>query len=117
MIIIEESYSLKHYNTFGLSVCARIFAEVTQYEELKHVINIFRDDPRSKMILGGGSNILFTKDYDGVVIFPDLKGCDLIKETSEYVWVKAFAGENWDSFVNICVSNNWGGVENLSLHF
>jgi len=115
MIIIEEGYSLKQYNTFGLCVYARIFAEVNQPDELKNVVNIFRDDLRPRMILGGGSNVLFTKDYDGIVIFPDLRGCDLIKETGEHIWIKVFAGENWDDFVGLCVSKNWGGLENLSL--
>jgi UDP-N-acetylmuramate dehydrogenase len=115
MIIIEECYSLKSYNTFGLSAVARVFAEVNQPEELQSMVNIFREDSRPKMILGGGSNLLFTRDFDGIVLFPDLKGCELLKENNEHVWVKTYAGEKWDQFVALCVSKNWYGVENLSL--
>ena len=115
MIIIEECYSLKLYNTFGLSATARVFAEVNQPGELQSVVNIFREDSRPKMILGGGSNILFTSDFDGIVLFPDLRGCDLLKENDEHVWVKTYAGEKWDQFVGLCVSKNWYGIENLSL--
>lgn len=115
MIIIEECYSLKSYNTFGIQCLARIFAEANNPDDLKTIVNVFRDDPKPKLILGGGSNLLFTDDFDGVVIFPDLKGIELVKHTRDHVWVKVYAGENWDNFVSHCVSKNWGGVENLSL--
>jgi UDP-N-acetylmuramate dehydrogenase len=115
MIIIEECYSLKSYNTFGIQCLARIFAEANNPDDLKTIINVFRDDPKPKLILGGGSNLLFTDDFAGVVIFPDLKGIELIERTHGFVLIKAYAGENWDSFVSYCVSQNWGGIENLSL--
>jgi UDP-N-acetylmuramate dehydrogenase len=115
MIIIEESYSLKFYNTFSLPAMARVFVEVNNPDELLSVLNIFKNDTRPKMILGGGSNILFTRDFDGIVIFPDLKGCELLKEDNDHVWVKTYAGEKWDQFVGLCVSKNWFGIENLSL--
>jgi UDP-N-acetylmuramate dehydrogenase len=115
MIIIEESYSLKSYNTFGLRVSARFFAEAGNIEDMQTVVKVFGGDSKPKLILGGGSNILFTKDFDGVVIFPDMKGRELINQDEDNVWVKAYAGENWDQFVAYCVSENWGGIENLSL--
>jgi len=115
MIIIEECYSLKSYNTFGIQCLARIFAEASNPEDLKTIINVFREDKKRKLILGGGSNLLFTDDFDGVVIFPDLKGYEMVEHTHEHVWVKAYAGENWDNFVSYCVSKNYGGIENLSL--
>jgi UDP-N-acetylmuramate dehydrogenase len=115
MIIIEESFSLKSYNTFGIQSYARFFAEANNLADLKTIVGVFRDDHRPKLILGGGSNLLFTDDFDGIVIFPDLKGTDLLKETDSHVLVKASAGENWDTFVNFCVSQGWGGIENLSL--
>ncbi|MDP4207647.1 MAG: UDP-N-acetylmuramate dehydrogenase [Bacteroidota bacterium] len=115
MIIIEECYSLKSYNTFGLPARARFFAEAGTVEDLRTIVNVFCNDPKPKLILGGGSNLLFTDDFDGVVIFPDLKGNEIISQTPDDVYVKAYAGENWDNFVAYCVSQNWGGLENLSL--
>ncbi|MEI8059541.1 MAG: UDP-N-acetylmuramate dehydrogenase, partial [Ferruginibacter sp.] len=67
------------------------------------------------LILGGGSNILFTKNFDGIVLKNELKGIELLKEDEHYVYVKVGAGENWHQFVLHCISNNWAGVENLSL--
>lgn len=115
MIIIEECYSLKSYNTFGVQCLARIFAEASNLEDLQTIVSVFRDDHRPKLILGGGSNLLFTDDFDGVVIYPDLKGIEVVDHNHEHVWVKAYAGENWDKFVAHCVSKRWAGIENLSL--
>jgi len=66
-------------------------------------------------ILGGGSNILFTKDYDGAVLKNEIKGIELQHEDGEHVYVKVGAGENWHQFVLYCINHNWAGVENLSL--
>lgn len=115
MITIEECFSLKGFNTFGLSVRTRFFAEASTEADLKTIVGVFKENPLPKIILGGGSNILFTQDYEGIVIYPALSGIELVKEDEEYVWVKAYAGENWDAFVNVCVTRNWGGIENLSL--
>lgn len=115
MIAIEECYSLKSYNTFGVQCLARFFAEASNLEDLQTIVSVFREDHKPKLILGGGSNMLFTDDFDGVVIYPDLKGYEVVRQTSDHVWVKAYAGENWDQFVSYCVSKKWGGVENLSL--
>jgi len=67
------------------------------------------------LILGGGSNVLFTKDYEGIVLKNNLKGIDILNENQESVWIKAGGGELWHNLVMFCVENNWGGVENLSL--
>jgi UDP-N-acetylmuramate dehydrogenase len=67
------------------------------------------------LILGGGSNILLTKDFDGLVMKNEIKGIELIREDDEYIYVKAGAGENWHGFVQYCLTRNWAGVENLSL--
>lgn len=114
MIAIEESYSLKSYNTFALPVRARFFAEADQKEDLRSVMSIFSQNPLPKLVLGGGSNLLFTNDFEGVVIYPGLTGIEVTQENAEHVWVKAYASENWDNFVNTCVANSWGGLENLS---
>ena len=67
------------------------------------------------LILGGGSNILFTKNFDGIVLKNEIKGIEKVKEDDESVYIKAGAGENWHSFVLYCIKNNWAGIENLSL--
>jgi len=114
MINIEESFSLKSFNTFGLKATTRFFAEANNLADLRTVVSVFKDNPLPKLILGGGSNLLFTNDFEGITIYPDVKGFETIKQTDEHIWVRAYAGENWDSFVEYCVSQNWGGVENLS---
>lgn len=111
---IQNNISLKLFNTFGMDVSARYFAEI------KHIadIDVLRKDKLfsgNKLILGGGSNILFTKDFDGLVIKNSITGKGIIKETELEVFVKVNAGENWHEFVLLCVENNWGGIENLSL--
>lgn len=115
MITIEECYSLMSYNTFGIQSYATLFARAQNVEELKDIIDKYSEDHRPKLILGGGSNLLFLQDFNGIVIMPDIHGIELIKQTPDHVWVRAFAGENWDSFVEYCVSKNLGGIENLSL--
>jgi UDP-N-acetylmuramate dehydrogenase len=67
------------------------------------------------LVLGGGSNILFTKDFDGLILKNQLLGISVLEENNETVLVKAAGGENWHNFVRHCVSNGWGGIENLSL--
>jgi UDP-N-acetylmuramate dehydrogenase len=112
---IFEHYSLKNRNTFGLDVSCRYFFEATNLSDLH---SFFKDGSRPLdrlMILGEGSNILFTKDYDGTIIHPALKGIEKLSEDSQNVMVKAMAGENWDDFVKYCVKKNWSGLENLSL--
>jgi UDP-N-acetylmuramate dehydrogenase len=114
MIIIEEHFSLKSFNTFGIQSYAKIFAEATTLDDLLSVTGIFRNNPLPKLVMGGGSNLLFTKDYEGIVIFPNIKGIELVKHSGECTWLRAYAGEKWDQFVEFCVSKNLGGIENLS---
>lgn len=115
MIVIEENFSLKSFNTFGIQSYAKIFAEATTIDDLKSIIDIFRDNPLPKLVLGGGSNLLFTQDFDGIVMYPNLEGIELVKHSGEITWLRAYAGENWDKFVEFCVSKKLGGIENLSL--
>ncbi|RKQ43065.1 UDP-N-acetylmuramate dehydrogenase [Roseivirga pacifica] len=106
-------YSLQPYNTFGLDVKAKSFARFKSLETLKEGLQLAKNQPI--LILGGGSNLLFTKDYDGLVLKNELKGIDVIQEDAEHFYVEAQAGENWHQFVMHCIANNWAGVENLSL--
>jgi UDP-N-acetylmuramate dehydrogenase len=110
---IEENKSLKQYNTFGIDSNARYFISVTKRNELKKVLNSTIHD--NKFILGGGSNLLLTKDIEGLVIHIDLKGIKILKENKEHVYLQVMAGENWHELVNYCLENDFGGIENLSL--
>jgi UDP-N-acetylmuramate dehydrogenase len=110
-MIIQENISLKSYNTFGIDVSARFFTSFTSVDELREGL----DHSPFPLILGGGSNILFTKDFEGLVLKNELKGVEVVKEDDEHIYVKAAAGENWHRFVMFCVENNYAGLENLSL--
>ena len=110
---INENFPLKAYNTFGIDAKARFFNTFSSKEELEEYLMFYSEYPI--FILGGGSNILFTEDFDGTVLKNDIKGVELQHEDSDYVYVKAGAGENWHQFVLHCINHNWAGVENLSL--
>ena len=115
---IQENISLKSFNTFGIDVKARYFSKFTNIEELSELTTHSRLLSGSRLrtfILGGGSNILFTKDYEGIVLKNEMMGIVKVKEDDENVYVKAGAGENWHNLVLYCIKNNWAGIENLSL--
>jgi UDP-N-acetylmuramate dehydrogenase len=115
MIRIEENVSLQLLNTFGIDAKARYFAEASNTKEVQELIQSPIYQSNKHLILGGGSNILFTKDYNGLVIKSSLMGITIIEENNDEVYVKASSGENWHTFVLHCLKNNWGGIENLSL--
>ncbi len=107
--------NLLPYNTFGISVFASQFEELSFVTQLQNLILENSISEKPFLILGGGSNILFTKDYEGLVLKNNLKGITIEKEDKNYVWVKAAGGEIWHDLIMYCVSKNWGGIENLSL--
>ena len=111
MKILSE-ISLKKYNTFGIDAQAKYFATFNAVEEINELL-AFKE--LSTLVLGGGSNILFTKDFDGIVLKNEIKGIEITNEDDDHVYVQAGAGENWHQFVLHCISNNFAGVENLSL--
>ncbi len=111
---IEYDVNLKHYHTFGLDVQAKAFGVFTTVDALTQLLNL-AGSHENKMILGGGSNILFTKNYDGWILQNKLKGIELVHQDEDYVYVKAGAGENWHAFVMQCIEQGFGGLENLSL--
>lgn len=115
MFIIHQNYSLKPYNTFGVEVCAKFFIHATNLYELRSPLHSIQEQAQPPLVLGGGSNILFTQDYDGLVIRNEIKGIEVIKEDKTFVWVKVGGGEVWHDLVQHCVQHNWGGIENLSL--
>jgi UDP-N-acetylmuramate dehydrogenase len=110
---VHQNYSLRKFNTFGIETIARFFSTFSSAGELQDLLNF--KETESKLILGGGSNILFTKNFDGLVLKNEIPGIDIISENDEYVFVRAGAGVSWHSLVTFCVNNNFGGVENLSL--
>ena len=110
---IQENISLRPYNTFGIDASAKYFAVFNNNDELEELMTDASRLPT--LILGSGSNILFTKDFDGLLLKNEIKGIVELHEDSEYVYVKAGAGENWHQFVLHCIQRNWAGVENLSL--
>jgi UDP-N-acetylmuramate dehydrogenase len=110
---IQNNFSLKKYNTFGIEAKAKEFVAVHSVNELKTVL--IENQTKSKFILGGGSNMLLTKDIDALVIHVDLKGKKTIKEDDDFVWVESQAGENWHEFVLWTIDQNLGGLENMSL--
>ena len=112
---IKENFSLKNHNTFGVGVSAKYFAEVADLYELKYSIEFAKINHLKTLFLGGGSNILFTKDFEGLVIKLNLKGISEEISQENEVLVTAKAGENWHEFVQFCLSKNYGGLENLSL--
>lgn len=111
---IEENKSLKNFNTFRLDCLARYFISVTTIEELKRAL-AQKPAETPLFILGGGSNMLLTKNLEAFVIHVNIKGIEVIDETDSHVFIKAMAGENWHEFVLFCIENGWGGIENLSL--
>lgn len=109
-----EHFGLYPFNTFGMDVEAAYFSSVRKEEELLELKN--QDAYKHGLfVLGGGSNILFTKDVSAWVVRNEIKGIEKIKEDDAHVWLKAGAGEVWHLFVLYCVNNNYAGVENLSL--
>ncbi|MEW7292516.1 UDP-N-acetylmuramate dehydrogenase [Aquimarina sp. 2304DJ70-9] len=110
---IEHHKSLKKYNTFGIDATAKEFIEITSESELINTLSSNID--KELFILSGGSNMLLTKDLDTLVVHIAIKGITILKETDTFVQVAVNAGENWHDFVQYCIKNNFGGIENLSL--
>lgn len=110
---IHNNFSLKKHNTFGIEAKARQFVAVHSVDELRTILHQHQND--EKFILGGGSNMLLTKDIDALVIHIDLKGKKIIREDDDFVWVEAQAGENWHEFVLYTIGQDFGGLENMSL--
>ncbi len=113
---IQENISLKPYNTFGIDVAARYFTSFSSPEELNEILSyVPLENVKDKLILGGGSNVLFTKDYDGLVLRNEIGGIEVVAEDEEHIYVKTGAGVNWHQFVLFCIDHDFAGVENLSL--
>lgn len=114
-MIVQKDVQLKPYNTFGIEATAKYFVEVSSIEQLKEILQNPDYQSIKRLILGGGSNMLLTKDFDGLVIKMSIKGMEVVKETEENIWIKAGAGVVWHDLVMHCVNQNYAGIENLSL--
>ena len=115
MIQIDENINLKPFNTFRIEAFARYFIKISDEHELQELIQSDLYRHKKHLILGGGSNMLFTKDFDGLVIKIAIKGIETVHETDESITLRVGGGVLWHDFVMHCVRNNWGGVENMSL--
>ena len=112
--MIRKNYSLRNYNTFGLNYKSQFFVSISSENE---AINLFKKEGsiiKPIMTLGRGSNILFTGNYKGTIIHPEISGMYIEEKTPDYVIVSAGAGVGWDSLVEWTVDNGFGGLENLS---
>jgi len=108
---IQENISLKKYNTFGISINAKRFISVGSVYELQQVLKV----EKNIFLISGGSNMLLTKDIEALVVHLDIKGISIDNEDENAVYLTVNSGENWHKFVLWCISNNYGGLENLSL--
>ena len=112
---ITKNKSLRSYNTFGVDCISSFFTTINNLKDLDELYQHKLYKSQKKLILGGGSNILFTSNFDGLVIKNEIKGIEIIKETNDIVEVQIGAGVNWHEFVIHAVNNKWGGIENMSL--
>lgn len=116
MQVLENS-SLLSYNTFGIDVPARYFSSFSSWSELEDLVDFAKGKAvvSELLVLGGGSNVLFTRPFEGLVMKNDIRGIELVKEDADHWYVKAGGGENWHRFVLHCIEQGYAGVENLSL--
>ncbi|MFA6353663.1 MAG: UDP-N-acetylmuramate dehydrogenase [Candidatus Paceibacterota bacterium] len=111
---IFKDYNLKELNTFRIEVKAKFFTEINSENDLVELFNQEEFKNNHRMFLGGGSNVLFTKDFDGIVVLNKLKGIETTREDSENVLVRSFGGELWQDLIMFVVNNGYWGIENLA---
>ncbi len=112
---IEENISLQPFNTFGIGETAAYFCEASTMEQVRLALAFAKEKGLEKLILGSGSNILFTRPFDGLILHINNKGIEVLSEDEEQVVVRVAAGENWHQWVMTSLKNGWYGMENLSL--
>ena len=114
-MLLQRNVDLKPYNTFGISVNAELLGRFGSTHGARQLLQApeLKDKPR--LVLGGGSNILFTRDFHGLVLLNEIPGIEVVREDEHHVWVKAGAGVIWHDFVLFTVDRGFGGIENLSL--
>lgn len=112
---IAQNISLKPFNSFGIEAIAAYYSRVNTAAALEELLQEPIVQHQKILVLGGGSNLLFTKDVNGLVIHNQIRGIHIIHETNDTIYLKVMAGEPWHELVQYCVAKNWGGIENLSL--
>ncbi len=112
---IAQNYDLTELNTFGIPARAKFFIELDKELDLKELFASQEFKKNEKLFLGGGSNILFTQDFNGIVVLNKLKGIEILEENPEYVIIKSMGGEIWNDLVIFAVGRGYWGIENLSL--
>lgn len=110
---VEKNIQLKAYNSFRTEAVAKLFGKPESAKDITEILKQYPDE--EKLILGSGCNLFFTKDYDGIVIKPNITGIKTLSEDDFGIEIEVGAAEDWDSFVEHCVTNGWAGIENLSL--
>ena len=115
MLTVQRAVSLRPYTTFGIAANADYFAEVTSETDLQTLLQLPDLAAMPKLMLGGGSNILLTRDVPGLVVKLSIGGIEVVRENDMHIYVWAGAGVNWHELVLFCVENNYAGMENLSL--
>lgn len=113
--IIQENFPLTSLNTFGIPANARFYAAPETEAELRELLAMARERALPLMVLGGGSNVVFAGDFQGLVLQPAMRGVHVLEENEETVLVEAGAGERWHDFVQATLAQGWSGLENLSL--
>jgi UDP-N-acetylmuramate dehydrogenase len=112
---ITHNKSLKDLNQYGIDVDAKYYIELKSLEDLEELQNSELINEKNVLILGEGNNILFRKNYNGLIVKPLFKGKEIIKENKNYVWLKIYSGEDWERFVEWAVEHNYQGVENMTM--
>lgn len=112
---IHHLYSLKKHNSFGLDVKAALFATPETKEDLSELLDQYDIRKQPFLIMGEGSNLLFSEDFEGLVLNPRMKGIQIVEDENEHVVVRVGAAENWDQWVEYAIRKGWYGLENLSL--
>lgn len=114
-MLLQEDISLKELNTFGIEVQARYYVRIHDGQQLQRILRFPSLKPLPQLILGGGSNVLFVSDFEGIVFHMTIGSIAVIRENKDHVWVQAGAGVNWHTLVLYCVQHGYAGIENLSL--
>ncbi len=112
---IKANYNLSKLNTFGVDVSAGFFSEIFSEKDIAELFSLPEFKNSEKIFLGGGSNVLFTRNWPGIVVLNKLKGIEIIGEDSESLIVRAMGGENWHDLVEFAVARGYWGIENLAL--
>ncbi|MCF6171816.1 MAG: UDP-N-acetylmuramate dehydrogenase [Bacteroidales bacterium] len=112
---IKKDFNLKPFNTFGVGAVARQAAVVHSVNDLHELFENGHLKNRPLLILGEGSNVLFTGDFDGLVLLNQMHGIKVVKQTDKHIFLRVNGGESWSPLVDFTVEKNWGGLENLSL--